>query len=176
MIKIDVKFDMRGLKRDLDKIQRNVIPKAHARALNRSADGVKAEAVRTLSKLTGIKQGEIRSRMWVRGATPQRLTAEVDVLGYAPNLKRFQARKTKKGIEAKAWGQRKVYKGSFSLPSGAVVSRTGRERAPLKKLYGPSVPRTFMRDAVIKRLKAVAEQRWRSEFEREMARRLKALL
>ena len=174
MIKINVRCDMNSLIRDLNRIQRDVIPKVAARALNRAIDGVRAEAVRTLAGLTAIKQKDIRSRMYVKGATPNNLVAELGVLPYAPNLSKFRATKGRGGITANAWNQRKTYRGTFALPSGQVVSRRGKRKEPVKPIYGPSLPNTFMRKPVLDRLEAVARQRWRSEFEREMARRLLA--
>lgn len=176
MIRIRVKFDKAAFKRDLDKIQKNVVPKVMARALNRAADSVKAEAVRTLAKMTSIKQTEIRFRMFVKGATPQRLWAEVGVLPYAPTLRKFRPRQSKQGVIANAWGQRVTYRGSFKTPSGAVVSRIPGQRGKVKALYGPSLPNTFMRKIALQRFEAVARQKWRSEFEREMARRLASAL
>jgi hypothetical protein len=177
VIKVNVRFDKAAFQRDLNKLRKDVVPKVMARSINRAADGVKAETVRTLSKLTSIKQAEIRSRMFMSPATPHKLWAEVGVLPYAPNLRKFKATQNKKGVAATAWGQRVTYKGAFKLPTGGVVSRPdGVRRGRMKGLYGPSLPRTFMRPAVIRRLEAIAKQRWRSEFEREMARRLRSAI
>lgn len=145
-----------------------------ARALNRAADGVRAEAVRTIAKLTKLKQKDIRSRIYVRGASPQRLWAEVEAYPYSPNLKDFRATQNKTGTAASAWEKRKTYRHAFIHPkTRRVVTRTTTKRFPLKGLRGPSVPKTFMQQAVIARLEAVARQRWRSEYERELARRLR---
>lgn len=174
MINVRVKFDKAAFERELNKLRSDVIPKVMARALNRAADGLRAEGVRTIAKLTSIKQSEIRGRMFVSGATPSKWWAEVGVLPYAPNLRKFRATQNKKGVAATAWdGKRKTYRGAFKLPTGGVISRPDRvRRGVMKPLYGPSVPNTFMREAVLQRLMAVAGQRWRSEMEREMARRL----
>lgn len=168
---IRVKVDIRGMEQQIKKLRKDVIPKVMARALNRAADGMRAEAVRTIAKLTGIKQKEVRSRMFVKGATPHQLWAEVGALPYAPNLSKFRATRNKHGVAASAWGQRKTYRGAFKAKN-TVLTRQTPERKPLKPLYGPSVPKTFMWKVVQNRLEAVTRQKWRSEFEREMARRL----
>jgi len=172
VIKVNVNFDSLAFQRQLNKLRRDVVPKVMARALNRAADGVKAEAVRTISQLTSLKQSEIRKRMFVSGATPHKLWAEVGALPYAPNLRTFRATRNKAGIAATAWGVRKTYRGGFTTPKGTVVSRVGKQRGPLKPLHGPSLPNTFMREIVLRKLEAVARRRWRSEAERELARRL----
>lgn len=173
MIKVNVKLDIKGLERDLAKLRKDVVPKVMARALNRAADSVRAEAVRTISGLTKIKQKEIRSRILVKGATPQRLWAEVSALPYSPNLKQFRPTQNRTGTAASAWERRKTYKHAFIHPkTGSVVTRTTNKRFPLKGLKGPSLPNTFAQKAVLARLEAVARQRWRTEVERDAARRL----
>src|SRR5690606_28440065 len=114
-----------------------------------------AEAVRTISKLTKLKQREIRSRIFVKGATPQRLVAEITVMPYSPNLKDFKATQNKIGTAATAWEGRKTYKHAFIHPkTRSVVTRTTNKRFPLKGLKGPSLPSTFMQKAVLARLEA----------------------
>jgi hypothetical protein len=173
VIKVNVRFDKAAFERDLNKLRKNVIPKVMARAINRAADGVKAEAVRSIARLTKLKQREVRSRIYVRGATPKRLIAEVEAFPYSPNLKEFRATQNKTGTAASAWEKRKTYRHAFIHPkTQRVVTRTTTKRYPLKGLKGPSVPKTFMQQMVLARLVAVARQRWRSEMERELARRL----
>jgi hypothetical protein len=175
VLKVSVKLDTVGLRRDLDRLKRNVVPKVISRALNRSADGVRAEAVRVISRMTKLKQADIRKRMFVKGATPQRLYADVLAYPLSPNLKQFRATQNKVGVAASAWERRKTYRHAFIHPrTGRVVTRETKERFPLKGLRGPSLPRTFMQQIVLARLAAVAKQRWRSEVEREAARRLRA--
>lgn len=172
MIKVNVKFDIQRAKRELDKEHRK-IDKAAARAINRAIDSVKSAATKEIASLTKIKQKEIRRRLYVRGATPNRLIAEVEAYPYSPNLKDFRATQNKTGTAASAWERRKTYRHAFIHPkTRRVVTRTTESRYPLKGLRGPSVPKTFMQKAVLAKLEAVAKQRWRTEFEREIARRI----
>lgn len=172
MIKIKVTLNTPELKREMEKLRRSVVPKVIARGLNRAIDAANTEAVRTISALTKIKQKEIRKRILVKGATPQRLWAELTALPYSPNLKAFRPTQNKRGTAASAWERRKTYRHAFIMPSGSVVTRTTNKRFPIKGLRGPSLPGTFMQKPVLARLETVARQRWRSEVEREIARRL----
>ena len=62
----------------------------------------------------------------------------------------FGARQTKKGVSAKAWGKRKLYKHAF-IGSGRnsgkqlVFGKTRGNPKKLKALHGPSLPREFHR-------------------------------
>ena len=64
------------------------------------------------------------------------------------NLIEFGARQTKKGVSAKAWGNRKLYKHAF-MGSGRNSGKRlvfGKTRGKkLKALHGPSLPREFER-------------------------------
>lgn len=172
MIRVKVTLD-KSFERQLNKLRKDVVPKVMARALNRAADSVKAEAVRTIARMTKIKQKEVRSRIAVRGASPTRLWAEVEAFPYSPNLKHFRPTQNKVGTAASAWEKRKTYRHAFIHPkTRSVVTRTTGKPYPLKGLRGPSVRKTFEQKAVLARLEAVARQRWRTEVERDLARRL----
>ena len=62
----------------------------------------------------------------------------------------FGARQTKKGVSAKVWGKRRVYKHAF-IGSGRnsgkqlVFGKTRGDPKKLKALHGPSLPREFER-------------------------------
>ena len=170
-MKFGLKLDLSEIKKMERHFRKDVVPKAAARAINRAADSVRAAAVKEISAATKIPQRDVRKRITVRGASPSRLEAIIEAYPYAPNLGQFRATQNKVGVAASAWEKRKTYKHAFKLPSGKVVTRTTNKRYPLKGLRGPSVRKTFMQERVIAKLNAVASQRWRSEFERELVRR-----
>jgi|SRR5882672_531659 len=170
MIKIDVRLDIAGLKRQFAGLERK-IDQAAAAAINRTAEAVRTEAVRAIAAETSIKQKDVRKRIYIRRASKDKLIAYVDAYPYAPNIGRFAASQKAAGVSAKAWARRKIYRHSFLLHGRAVV-RVGRERFPLKGLRGPSVRRTFMQRSVIAGLQAVARQTWRGRIAHEIKRRL----
>ena len=63
----------------------------------------------------------------------------------------FGARQTKKGVSAKVWGKRRIYKGAF-IGSGRnsgkqlVFGKSKRKTNKLKALHGVSLPREFHRE------------------------------
>ena len=66
------------------------------------------------------------------------------------NVIEFGARQTKKGVSAKVWGKRKVYRGPC-IGSGKnsgkqlVFGKTRGNPKKLKALHGASLPREFVR-------------------------------
>jgi len=74
---IDVKGDVKRITRDLKRVQRKIVPKAAAKALNRTNRGIKTDATKALSSELNIKpQKRVRRRLLLpRGlrATPKRL-------------------------------------------------------------------------------------------------------
>ena len=67
----------------------------------------------------------------------------------------FGARQTKKGVSAKVWGKRRVYKHAF-IGSGKnsgkqlVFGKSKRNPKKLKALHGASLPREFHREDMAK--------------------------
>jgi len=71
------------------------------------------------------------------------------------NVIEFGARQTKKGVSAKVWGKRRVYKHAF-IGSGKnsgkqlVFGKSKRKKNKLKALHGASLPREFHREDLAK--------------------------
>ena len=64
------------------------------------------------------------------------------------SLKEFGARQTAKGVSAAPWGKRRVFPHAFIAPTlgGHVFIREGRSRLPIRKLWGPAIPREMVKD------------------------------
>lgn len=173
MISIDVRTDFREVFRALDLLNADV-QKAAMMALNKVAGSVRTEATRNIAKASGMKVSDVKAKMPVIRANRFNLTAQVKAEPWSPNLIRYGARETKKGVSAKAWGKRKVYKGAFIGNQGRTVfARVGKERLPIKALHGPSVPKEFMREANIAAMRSVITKRFPLEFDRAMQQRLR---
>lgn len=75
----------------------------------------------------------------------------------------FAPRQTKKGVTAKAWGKRKLYRHAFmaQMKSGhmGIYRREGRERLPIKEMYGPSVPREMATNEIVNEMHDTFEER-----------------
>lgn len=144
-------------------------------AINQTARQTRTEAARRIAKLMGIKVGEARKALQIIFASQNRLEARVIASGRPRNLIHFQARQTRKGVTAKAWGTRKLYKGSFIItsPQGQklVMKRRGKDRLPIEPLWGPSVPDTMVNEEIRAALQQVIVERLPKNLRRQYERR-----
>ena len=85
----------------------------------------------------------------------------------------FGARQTKKGVSAKAWGKRRIYKGAF-IGSGRnsgkqlVFGKSKRKKNKLKALHGASLPREFHREDMAKIFNLKIKNRFPILFKRAL--------
>lgn len=176
---LNVKADIKQAQRYLSKVEKVAVRKAAARALNRTAQQVRTQAIRDIAKETAIKQKNVRQavRLSVK-AKANSLHSIVEARGKTINLiefvtparKKVGAFRKQKGVRARAWGKSKVYRGTF-IGSGKnsgkllVFSRTGKGRkSPIEAKYGPSVPRTFVQNKIMQQIKTTAGKRWPINF------------
>lgn len=174
MLKVDVQMDMASLTRALNAIERDAIRPAAVQALNRVARTVKSRAVKAISAETGMKQASIRDLIAIRQATKLGLIAEVSASRHAPNLIHYSARQTKRGVSASAWRKRKVYKGTFIANKGRTVfRRVGKGRLPIKPVFGPSLPRTFINKTTHAVMTRTINERFPVEFNAALINQLR---
>ncbi|MCS6946257.1 MAG: phage tail protein [Steroidobacteraceae bacterium] len=169
---ISVKVDIDRARAQLLLTQRE-IDKAAQMALNRTAQKTSTQAVRTISRETGLKPSRVRKAIRIKRASSRyRLIAEVLAFPFAPNLIEFAARQTRAGVSANAWGKRKIYPRTFIIRRwNKVYKRLTKKRFPLKSIRGPSVPKTFASRII----QAAMRQVVRTEFPKEFASALRAL-
>ncbi|MFQ5510095.1 MAG: phage tail protein, partial [Leptospirillia bacterium] len=160
MLNLNITADIRKTERWLTRVQKKAVPKAASMAINRVAITVRKESVRGISRATSLKQKRVREAVVI--ALKARRTNLVAVVAARPkgiNLIEFVTKgkrvpgvfRRRAGVSAKAWGERRVYKGTFvgrGRNSGKplVFTRTSAAPKPLKSIHGPSIPRTFVRE------------------------------
>lgn len=134
------------------------IGRAIVEGLNEGGDKTRTQVQRALKVQTGVsKYSSITSRMadsgkgWARAA-PGRLQYVIVAKGKGLPIKEFPARLAK-AVIAKPWGVAHVFKRSFGLKGGGVDgfrARLGPKRFPIRKLYGPSLPKEIIQgDAAV---------------------------
>jgi hypothetical protein len=172
-MEISFKNNLEQLAKQLDKISTKIVPRAAQQAINRTAKGVKTDAVKAVSKASGIQQKLIRNQIEVNPSRKQTLNASIDSSSAkGKNLIKFVSKGARKpnyfnnrnklksgkrgkykakGVKAKAWGKNKLYKGTFigTGKNGAtlVFSRasgiTSSGKGKLKSIQGPSARQIF---------------------------------
>ena len=125
--------------------------KAGAYAVNRATDEVGnklfTKMKRSVADQAGVSyaragQAMVRRQAMGTGGGSFIITARDTTM----SLKEFGPRKTAKGVSAAPWKKRRVFPHTFIGPGGHVFVREGKARLPIKKLYGPAIPKEMVKD------------------------------
>lgn len=181
--------ELRNLKRAirrLERFERDAVPKAAAKALNRTATTARKEIIRFMSKRLGLRQKDVRDGSSIKKAKPDRLVAEISFRTKPFNMIRFKARQTRKGVTAAPFGSRRFYRRAFiaTMPSGAriVVKRKRApggglvRRLPIRAIFGPSLAALAESPEIEGLIERTMKKRFPEEFERDVRRRLDRII
>ena len=175
---LDIKLDVKEVKRYLNDVQHKAVDKAAARSINRTASKIQTVARREVAKKVGLPQKKFKRNLAISvKASQHRLFAQVKAKGKELNLiewvtpakKKIGAFRKKPGVTSKPYRKKKEFKGSFigrGRNSGKllVFQRVGKKRSDIKAMYGPSIPKTFIQKEIVKVLKQIAGDTWKKEF------------
>lgn len=178
MVVIDVQSNIREQMAKLDAARRDLQDKAIVRALNRTADNVRAEAVRQIRQSYTLKAGTVRDQMSISRAWSGKLQAAVSANGRPIPLYEFSARWTPrmKGASfAVKKGKRKTLPHTFiaTMKSGkvGVFERKGASRLPIEQKFSVGVPGMFG----AKEVQAVLREVTYAKFTQNFAQQIKFL-
>ena len=149
-MEVKVYSNMKEAMRNLGTVHKKYVQKALVTALNKVGAEVVTQAKRELKDATGLKAGTVGKKIAKDKARRGDEEYTIRIKSRYLNLIEFGARQTKKGVSAKAWGKRKLYKHAF-IGSGRnsrkqlVFGKTRGNPKKLKALHGPSLPREFHR-------------------------------
>lgn len=125
---------------------------AFARALRHEGRKAFTATKRALRKQTSIRSATVGKQVKFIGPRGDNLTAEVRATGEHLGIAHFKPKQFSYGVRAKVWGRQQRYPHAFIVNtlSGNVFVREGSGRLPIRKLWGPSIPREIVKDASIK--------------------------
>ncbi len=122
---ITVQHDLKKLRRQLNVLEKQAVPKATVRTLNRVANSTKTASARHIAPQIGSRQAAVKRRIETRKSTFKRLWA-VLVASERPlkliefvvgSKKPTQQPGGKRGlVKAKAWGKTRTYAQAFIAP------------------------------------------------------------
>ena len=171
---LSINFDTKDLEKGLNDIQRREVPKAINSAINKTATTVRKDVIRELANETGIQAKVLRQGINILRSTVSTLTASIRARGKAFNLIRFKAHQTKKGVSAAPWKKRRIFKGTFIGNQGRTVfKRTSKKRLPIEPVFGPSIPREFVKEKFQKIMQSTGIKRFNELFPKELDFRIK---
>ena len=172
-MEVKVKSNMDRAMRGLWNVKTKYIQKAMVTALNKVGAEVVTQAKRELKDATGLKAGVVGKKIKKDKARNGDETYSIHIKSRYLNVIEFGARQTKKGVSAKVWGKRKVYRGAFigsGRNSGKQLVFKKRKNAPkrIEALHGASLPREFERQDMAKIFNKKIKTRFPILFKRAM--------
>ena len=124
-------------------------------AINQVGAEVFTQAKKELAGATGLKQNIVAKKIKKDKARKGDETYSIHIKSRYLNVIEFGARQTKKGVSAKIWNNRKIYKGAF-IGSGRnsgkqlVFKKSKRNPKRIEAVHGASLPREFERQGMAK--------------------------
>ena len=154
-MEVKVNSNFKKALRDIGNVPRKYVQKAMVTALNKVGAEVVTQAKRELKDATGLKAGVVAKKIKKDKARKGDETYSIHIKSRYLNVIEFGARQTKKGVSAKVWGKRKVYRGAFirsGRNSGKQLVFKKRKNTPkrIEALHGASLPREFERQDMAK--------------------------
>jgi len=170
-MEVKVKSHMDKAMRGLWNVKTKYIQKALVTSLNKIGAEVFTQAKRELRDATGLKAGVVAKGMKKDKARRGDEEYPIFIKSRYKNVIEFGARQTKRGVSAKVWGKRKIYRGAF-IGSGRnsgkrlVFKKLKDDPKRIEALHGASLPREFHRQDMEKIFKKKIKTRFPILFKR----------
>jgi len=149
-MEVKVNSNFKKALRDIGNVPRKYVQKAMVTALNKMGKEVMTQAKRELKDATGLKAGVVAKKIQKDKARRNDNTYSIFIKSRYLNVIEFGARQTKRGVSAKVWGKRKIYRGAI-IGSGRnsgkqlVFKKRSDNPKKIRALHGASLPREFHR-------------------------------
>lgn len=172
-MQINIRLDSEA--RDLLNAFPERVSVAASRAVNRALYGINTDSSKIIRQRYNVKKRDISIGVRNFKATKSRLEGRIEFGGkpialekFNPSPKRYTKNKPKHGISAQIRrGKKTLFRSSFMSRAGLIFVRQGKERLPIKHLYGPRIYQ--MIDSESKELiMAGAEERLLTNFKHQM--------
>lgn len=189
-----LQIDARRLIDTSKTIRLSATNKDHTRALNaainRTGDAGVVQVKKSLREATDVKADRLNKALAISRSSFENLRYVVKASGRPLPLAYFDVRQGKRGVSARAWGRRTLFRGTFlaTMPSGHMGvfrrSRTEVRRVkrydkrgrvyysqlPIIELAGPSIPRAMTQAAVVQAFENLVKERLPREYAHEIER------
>lgn len=164
-------------------------PAVMTRTLNWVGARANTQVRRALSQQMGAPQKEIGPMLQTFPANYGRMDYIIQGGGRPLSLRAFGATQRAKGVSARPWGVRRLFRGTFIVASlgGSVYKRTGEFRTATKgkkkgqrvegieKLWGPAVPTEMVKGITRVAFEQTVKKHYPARIEHEVARALRKL-
>jgi len=149
-MEVKVNSNFKKALRDIGNVPRKYVQKAMVTALNKVGAEVVTQAKKEMKEATGLKTGVVGKKIKKDKARRGDEEYSIFIKSRYLHVIEFGARQTKRGVSAKVWGKRKIYRGAF-INSGRnsgkrlVFKKLKDDPKRIEALHGASLPREFHR-------------------------------
>lgn len=172
-MQINIRLDSEA--RDLLNAFPERVSLAASRAVNRALTGINTDSAKIIRQRYNVKKRDISVGVRSFKATKSRLEGRIEFGGkpialekFNPSPKRYTKNKPKHGISVEIRRSKKtLFRSSFMNRAGGIYVREGKERLPIKRLYGPRIYQMIDSDSR-QLIKSGAEERLLTNFKHEM--------
>ena len=112
-MEVKIKSNMKQAMRNLRNVPKKYVQKALVTSLNKVGTEIVTQAKRELKDATGLKAGVVAKKIKKDKARRGDEEYSIFIKSRYKNVIEFGARQTKRGVSAKIWGKRKIYRGAF---------------------------------------------------------------
>jgi hypothetical protein len=170
-----VTVDTSAFQAVLATLQQPTLGKVAARALTDTARNGQVQATKQVAPLLGVKSAVVKESFKVVPARPSTLHAALVATGRPIPLIEFRPKDTKRtGVNVRIARKTENYRHAFiaTMKTGhkAVFERVGRERGPIRELFGPSVPGMYRRRDVLPVVLLLLRDRLTTNLQRQLDR------
>lgn len=158
-----------SLLQTLEQLSQQGAKKAVKRASKRAAVAARTAGTKAIRSIYTIKSGNLKARTQMRSEEDG---TTILVWGSMEPVSKYKAVLRKHGVfvSIKRNGGGRVAR-SFAL-NGRLVAREGKERYPVKGLYGPAVPQLFGNPDVMEQMQERGSEVFDARLEHELDRLL----
>lgn len=175
-MELNVRIDVKKVTAMLNETQKSIMPKATARAINKTMTTVSAQAARDIKKDIGGKLSisEIKASIAINKANPTALYAMLYAKGRRIPIIKIDpyARQDSLGVNYKTGRGRGHIPHAFIavMKKGhrGVFKRKNNTRFPIQELNGPSIPKVFTNEIIMQAMERIAKERWARVFLQEI--------
>lgn len=164
---INLTLESREVQHFLKQLEKTVLPKVTANALNKTAQSAKSVVIKTIAMEASLKQQDVRPLIALTRAYPKQLF----VILRALSDKRLpliridpRAKQGNMGVTYRSPKGPRLIPHAFlaTMPSGhrGIYKRVGIQRLPIQELFGPSIAAVFKQPSVQAAAEKTVLARW----------------
>ncbi|MGH0004081.1 phage tail protein [Pseudovibrio ascidiaceicola] len=172
LVELKAKIEDREVREMAERLSEKRLNQAFATAINSTLTTVRVQATKMVRKQVSIEAKYLKRSFRIVKAKADNLSGVVVGFGAGLPLKAFKPRKRRKGFSAKLWGERKVFKTAFEVQKigNHIFIRKGKDRLPIKKLYGPGVGHILSQKSLMNELQSVGQEKLLTNTTRQIDR------